>query len=168
MWRALRSCLVLISAAELGCSTPSAQSPRSSELLSPERVVAVALTPLACGVRVRLRVAPGYHIMSNRPSAPNFIATSVTLASPDVSFEPPIYPQAIPYQVADHSIATFRGDTDVLARCASEPRLASAASIELTLRYQACTQSACLFPVTRHFSTRIALEPRKTAEFSAP
>src|SRR5450432_3375414 len=174
MLRAALVCSSLLSVSALGCSAPSAPRVPSSSgvLLPPERVVAVTLAPAECGVRVTLRVAPGYHVMSNQPSEPNFIATSVTLASDDVQFEPAIYPPAVPYRLADRAIATFRSDTEILARCVAGPRTTprtrdDSAAVDVALRYQACTQSSCLFPVTRHFSTRIPLEPRKTAEFSA-
>jgi hypothetical protein len=148
-----------------GCARSAA--PRR-ELLAPERVVTVGLSPLACGVRVTLHIAPGYHIMSDQPSAPNFIATRVLLESRDLELEPAIYPPAVPYTFGARTIATFRGDTTVFARCAAGSGVASSSSagfssVDITLRYQ-----ACLFPVTLHFSTRIPKQPTKTAEISAP
>jgi hypothetical protein len=174
MLRAAKSCLALIAVSQLGCAgrAVTAASSSASELLAPEQVVTVGVVPLDCGVRLSLAIAPGYHIMSDQPSAPNFIATRVTLESSDLHFETPIYPPAVPYAFAEHSIATFRGVSEVFARCATESNAvakssADVALVAVTLRYQACTESFCLFPVTRHFSTRIALRPRKYADFSA-
>jgi hypothetical protein len=142
-------------------------------LLAPERVVTVGLSPLACGVRVTLHIAPGYHIMSDQPSAPNFIATRVLFESREIELEPAMYPPAVPYTFGARTIATFRGDTAVVARCAASSGAGSRssagfASVDVALRYQACTESSCLFPVTLHFSTRIPEQPTKTAEISAP
>jgi peroxiredoxin len=134
-------------------------------LLSPEGVVSVSFAAADCGVRVSLGVAPGYHIMSDRPSQPAFIATSVTLSSDELRLAPAIYPRPVPYSFAEQTIATFRGDNEVLVPCspgASPP--IGAAAFSATLRYQACTDTACLFPVTRHFAERIQFNP-KTAEF---
>jgi len=176
MLRAAICSVPLLGMSVLGCAAPNAlRVPSSSRaLLPPESVVAVSLAPapVECGVRITLRIAPGYHVMSNRPSAPNFIATSVTLASNDVQFEPASYPPAVPYRLAERAIATFRGDTEILAHCAAGSRVVpgtrdDSAAVDVVLRYQACTESSCLFPVTRHLSTRIPLEPKKTAEFSA-
>jgi thioredoxin-dependent peroxiredoxin len=137
-------------------------------LLSPEHVVNVGFVAAECGVRVSLNVAPGYHIMSDHPSQPAFIATSVTLRSDDLLLAAAVYPKAVPYSFAEQTIATFRGQNEVLVPCspgANPP--AGGATISATLRYQACTDTACLFPVTRHFSERIQFNS-KTAEFQQP
>jgi len=151
-----------------GCARSAAPE---RTLLAPERVVTVQLSPLACGVRAMLHIAPGYHIMSDQPSAPNFIATRVLLESRDLAFEPAVYPPAVPYTFGARTIATFRGDTAVVAPCAPDASASSLssglASVDLTLRYQACTESACLFPVTSHFSTRIPQQTQKTAGIPA-
>jgi hypothetical protein len=122
-------------------------------------------------VRVTLHIAAGYNIMSDQPSAPNFIATRVLFESRDVRLAPAIYPPAVPYTFGARTIATFRGDTTLEARCADSPAAARSsadvASVDVMLRYQACTESSCLFPVTRHFSTRIRIETPKTAAIAA-
>jgi peroxiredoxin len=134
-------------------------------LLAPEGVVSVSFGAADCGVRVSLSVAPGYHIMSDQPSQPAFIPTSVTLTSDELSLAPAVYPKAVPYSFADQTIATFRGENEVLAPCRPGTNAPSgAAAFSATLRYQACTDSACLFPVTRHFAERIQFNA-KTAEF---
>jgi len=132
-------------------------------LLAPEGVVSVSFSAADCGVRVSLSVAPGYHIMSDRPSQPSFIPTSVTLSSDDLSLAPAVYPKPVPYSFAERTIATFRGQNEVLVPCrpgASPPT--GDAGFSATLRYQACTDTACLFPVTRHFSERIQMGQRET------
>ena len=132
-------------------------------LLAPEGVVSVSFSAADCGVRVSLSVAPGYHIMSDRPSQPTFIATSVTLSSDDLSLAPAVYPKPVPYSFAEQTIATFRGQNEVLVPCrpgASPP--IGVAAFSATLRYQACTDTACLFPVTRHFADRIQFNSKTT------
>ena len=137
-------------------------------LLAPEGVVSVSFRAAECGVRVSLSVAPGYHIMSDRPSQPSFIATSITLSSDDLSLAPAVYPKPVPYSFAEQTIATFRGQNEVLVPCSlgATPPIGEAA-FSATLRYQACTDTACLFPVTRHFAERIQFKS-KTAELQQP
>src|SRR5580700_10055510 len=62
------------------------EAPPSAITLAPESVVAVEsregvfAAPGATGeIVVRLRVAPGYHVMSDKPSAPEYIATRLRL-----------------------------------------------------------------------------------------
>jgi len=145
---------------------PSAAPP---QLLSPEQSVAVSLAPLepaACGVKVSLDVAPGYHIMSDQPSEPQFIATRVLLESRDVAFAPSRYPRALPFAALGKTLSTFQGKSAVSVPCqvgGSAPT--SPTRVEATVRYQACTTTSCLFPVTRHFSELISFDV-KTAESS--
>jgi hypothetical protein len=96
-----------------------------------------------CGVVVTMRIAPGYHVMSDRPSAPNYIATRVAVEG----YAAPEYPPTVPFELAGTSIATFQGTTRVFLPCAgaAPPPIGDA-----VVRYQACTRSRCLFPVTRH------------------
>jgi hypothetical protein len=158
--------LTLSPGASFGCAGRQAlpAHSRQGELLAPERVVTVAVAPLGHGVLVTLHIAHGYHIMSDRPSDPNFIATRVALESSDLKFESPTYPPAVPYTLAARTIATFRDRAEVFVRYAADSGVTSSsdsfAVVDVRLRYQACTESTCLFPVTRYFSTRIPLRPR--------
>ena len=160
--------------AELKQLTEDATSPQivaaseaPTQLLSPEQSVAVSLGPLepaACGVKVSLDVAPGYHIMSDHPSEPQFIATRVVVESRDLALAPAAYPRAIPFAALGTNLSTFQGKSAVIVPCqigAAAP--ASAALVEATVRYQACTTTSCLFPITRHFSQRIELETQSAA-----
>jgi len=148
---------------------PSAAPPQ--ELLSPEQSVAVTLAPLepaACGVKVSLDVAPGYHIMSDQPSEPQFIATRVLVESRDMTLAPALYPPALPFAALGKTLSTFQGKSAVSVPCQIGTAAATGAHlVEATVRYQACTATSCLFPITRHFSQRIAL-PNKTAGIPAP
>jgi peroxiredoxin len=133
-----------------------------SPLLAPERVVAVdaQAASAATGRRevvVSLRIAPGYHLMSDRPSAPEYIPTEIAFPEGgSVTWGKPSYPAAAPFRLAEKSIATFQGVVevrvpfDVAAESATVRR-----SIAGTLRYQACTPTSCLFPVTRAFAVEI-------------
>jgi peroxiredoxin len=145
-------------------AAPAATPPSSAppQLLSPEQSVAVSLAPLepaACGVKVSLDVAPGYHIMSDHPSEPQLIATQVLVESHDLTLAPSRYPPALPFAALGKTLSTFQGKSAVSVPCqvgAAVPT--SPALVEATVRYQACTTTSCLFPVTRHFSRHIAFD----------
>ncbi|HXK20893.1 MAG TPA: redoxin domain-containing protein [Polyangiaceae bacterium] len=145
----------------------TAESRAPTELLTPEQSVAVSLTPLeplACGVKVSLQVAPGYHIMSDHPSEPQFIATRVLVESPDMALAAPLYPRALPFAALGKTLSTFQGKSPVSVPCQiGTAAKASAPLVEATVRYQACTTTSCLFPITRHFSQRIALHTNDAA-----
>ena len=140
------------SAIGIGCGgrDPEPESAPTHQLLAPEEVVAISFAPLGCGVRTTLKIAPGYHIMSNQPSEPQFIATNLSLVSPELALAAPVYPPPVPYQLATRTIATFRGETPLDASCTAGVQPSdSSVPLAATLRYQACTENYCLFPVTR-------------------
>ena len=138
-------------------------------LLAPERVVTlgVGVPPGveaggAGDVRVAVKIAVGYHVMSDRPSDRLYIATQVRFDDgQDVSWGPARYPEAVPFQLADKAISTFQGEAAV-----SVPfRIAAGAppgtrKLTGTIRYQACTEASCLFPVTRPIEATLAVSGR--------
>jgi peroxiredoxin len=134
--------------------SPSAFGPSfrsaSNHLLPPDQVVALSarVTTLPVGVSemlvVRLAIAPGYHIMSDRPSDPFSIPTQVRAAGEGLDFGAPSYPEAR----AIGSLSVFDGTPEVRLplRRVSGP---SAGPIAVDVRYQACTESECLAPVRK-------------------
>jgi peroxiredoxin len=142
------------------------------ERLVPRPVVAVGAprVSVVTGGRgrldVRLDVAPGYHVMSDRPSDPTYIATRIVVdGDAGVTVGAPEYPPPAPFQLADRSIATFAGAVDV--RIPVEIGTDAAAGprrLRGSVRYQACTATRCLFPVTRTFEVPVTVEtPARTA-----
>lgn len=135
-------------------------------LLAPEKVVSMeprdaAITaPGARGeVVVPLRVAAGYHVMSDRPSAPEYIATRVHIDDAEgLAFGDAVYPPPASFQLAEHAIATFvdafevRVPFEVAAGAAPGER-----AVKGTLRYQSCTETRCLFPVTRAIELEVRI-----------
>ncbi|MGO8999815.1 MAG: redoxin domain-containing protein [Polyangiaceae bacterium] len=132
--------------------------------MPPEKVVSVELGTVsgtgAGGQReivVRLRVAHGYHLMSDRPSAPEYVATRIVVDRVEgLTWSEPRYPPPTALALADKVINTFEGDVEVrlpFEVTASEtPRRRA---VRGTLRYQACTKTSCLFPVTRAFEVEV-------------
>ena len=110
-------------------------------------------------VTVVLSIAPGYHVMSDRPSDPSYIATRVRFEdSRGVSWKEPRYPPSVSIQLDQTSIATFQGETTVSIPFVAATDAGDASGrFDGTVRYQACTESRCLFPVTRHVTAMIRI-----------
>jgi peroxiredoxin len=117
--------------------------------LAPEDIVRVTLAPdpVHGAIAIRLRIAPGYHIMSDRPSAPEYIPTRVELSAPDLDVGEARYPAPVAFDVGERSIATFQGDTVIVVPVTAQA--GAARNVTARIRYQACTATRCLFPTTR-------------------
>jgi peroxiredoxin len=135
--------------------------------VSAESVVAIdasAARPVAPGdegeLKVALSIATGYHVMSDRPSDESYIATRVRLEdAAGVTWGDARYPPAVPFRVDRRAIDTFQGRTlvQVPYRVASDAASESH-RVAGTVRYQACTEGSCLFPVTRPFTATLDVE----------
>jgi thiol-disulfide isomerase/thioredoxin len=98
---------------------------------------------------VTLHIAPGYHIMSDHPSEPTYIPTTITIEPTAVLAGPPRYPSPSTSHLANREISTFEGTVVILLPLSQRPTT----PIRGTLRYQACTPTRCLFPTTRPFES---------------
>jgi peroxiredoxin len=143
----------------MGESTVDAVVPAPVEeppILAPEAVVRIEAAPVVIAAAkgeavLTLHVAPGYHLMSDRPSAPEYIATTVHLDdAAGIAWGAPSYPTPSSFSLATKTIATFQGDVlvhvplTIAAGTSPGERVVTG-----TLRYQSCTASRCLFPATR-------------------
>jgi len=126
-------------------------------LLAPQDVVQVtmpAVPSMAPGesgeLEVHLDIADGYHVMSDQPSRPNYIATEVTFAdAPGIEWGETAYPPPTPFRLGDSTIRTFEGEVvlgvPVRVSADAEP---GPRELDGEIRYQACTTGSCLFPIT--------------------
>jgi peroxiredoxin len=106
---------------------------------------------------VHVHIGPDFHIMSNAPSKPSYVATVVELSGPlGVTFGKPRYPAPATYRLSDTEISTFRGNVDVAVPFTTDASVpAGTLEIHGTLHYQACTESRCLFPRDETFRTTL-------------
>ena len=106
-----------------------------------------------------LDVAPGYHVMSDGPSAPIYVATRVVVdSSPGVGAGDALYPAPASFVFADRTITTFAGAVELKVPLDVAPEAALGARLlRGTLRYQACTATRCLFPVSRTFEVAVVI-----------
>jgi peroxiredoxin len=125
--------------------------PRSaSHVLMPEQVVALSASTggpgassLAGQLVVHLAIAPGYHIMSDRPPDPFSIPTQVAASADGLTFGAAAYPPAS----ALGSLSVFEGTAEV--RLPFRRFDETAGPIAVDVRYQACTETQCLAPVRK-------------------
>jgi len=93
---------------------------------------------------VRLAIAPGYHIMSDRPPDPFSIPTQVRASAAGLTFGAPVYPPARTVG----PLSVFDGTPEIvlpLRRTNGQ----FCGPIAVDVRYQACTESRCLAPVRK-------------------
>jgi peroxiredoxin len=133
--------------------------------LTPDQAVSVTLAaPMRTApgghgdVQVTLAIAPGYHVMANPASKPNYIPTRVQIDAEGVRFGAPIYPVATRFQLWDEAIDTFQGSAVV-----SVPFDVAADTADGVYRgtckveFQACSEGSCLFPFTRVMSFELGV-----------
>ncbi len=108
---------------------------------------------------VHLAVAPGYHVMSDRPSRPNYVATEVGVEEVDgVSVGPSQYPSPVDFDLGERRIATFEGQVDVTVPLHAELEAGPGERIARGhVRYQACTRGLCLMPRTLLFQSKVRI-----------
>jgi peroxiredoxin len=144
---------------------------------SPEKVVAIAVSapPVEVGghggLVVRLRIKPRYHVMSDRPSDPLYIATRVTVEGADeLTWQEARYPTATAFALSDKSISTFQGDVSVeVPFVVTTTAHEGVHPLAGTVRYQACTEGSCMFPVTEPFVTSVRVgRAQSPASISSP
>ena len=97
-----------------------------------------------------IRVRPGYHINSNKPAEEYLIPTKLTWNTAGVEAEV-IYPESELFvsQFSQEALLVFSGEVEFKTKFKAPPKLpAGLAEIAGTLRYQACTDKACLAPMS--------------------
>jgi uncharacterized protein YyaL (SSP411 family) len=97
-----------------------------------------------------LRLAPGYHVNSHRPPLPHLIATqgTVTFDIP-ATVGPLSYPEPEMLTIAGESLPVYTGNAvfSIPVRIA-EDAADFAGFVGLSVRYQPCSETACLAPET--------------------
>jgi thiol-disulfide isomerase/thioredoxin len=113
-------------------------------------------------VDVTLRVADGFHVMSDRPSEPSYIPTTVALdVAEGMTIGTPLYPPPAPLALGERTLATFAGSVVVHVPLEVESGSAPGAhTLRGTVRYQACTAARCLFPASLPFAVTLDVMPR--------
>ncbi len=153
--RALGSSLALLCFA-FAIQSVNAQTPPQPATSVVKPHAYVSLEPVPRGkefqVAVVVDIARGYHMNSHKPTDPYLIPTTVTPQLP-AGFEivDTIYPngklEKFPFS-PDKPLDVYSGSVTLRLRLTAQANAAlGSATIPMTLRYQACNDSACLPPV---------------------
>ncbi|MFW6059301.1 MAG: DUF255 domain-containing protein [Phycisphaeraceae bacterium] len=107
---------------------------------------------------VTLRIEAGYHINAAEPGAPDVVPTEIALRGGRGLALEVAYPdgesRAFPY--AEQPLSVYEGETVLSATLRRSDGVTATGTPRLTLRYQACTDSACLAPQTVELPVEIA------------
>jgi DsbC/DsbD-like thiol-disulfide interchange protein len=97
-----------------------------------------------------IRIRPGYHINSNTPAEEYLIPTKLTWNTAGVETEV-TYPESELFvsQFSEEAMIVFSGEVEFKTKFKASTKLpAGLTEIAGTLRYQACTDKACLAPMS--------------------
>ncbi len=144
----------------------------------------VSLEPVPRGkefeAAVVVQIADGYHMNSHKPSDAYLIPTTLTPKLPDgIHLVDTVYPQGQLKKFAfspDKPLDVYSGSVTLRLKLMAENSAAiGAGTIPMTLRYQACNNSACLPPVKIPVTAQLrvaaagsAAKPIHSDVFAAP
>jgi uncharacterized protein YyaL (SSP411 family) len=100
-------------------------------------------------VGVRFTIQPGWHINAAKPVDAALIATQVEPAAGPFRLLAAIYPAAQTARLgfSREPLSVYTGDTTVRLRLQALPGAEKGRALRLRVRYQACSDRACLLPV---------------------
>lgn len=97
-----------------------------------------------------IRIRPGYHINSNKPAEEYLIPTKLTWNTAGLETEV-TYPESELFvsEFSEDAMLVFSGEIELKTQFKASAKLpAGLTEIAGTLRYQACTDKACLAPTS--------------------
>ena len=135
-------------------------------LIKPEDVVSVPVPAQVAVIvgggaeaRITLAVTHGYHIQANPASTEFFAPTKLQLrAKGGVRPKAPVYPPGLPYRLEGmpDEFMTYEDIFEIsIPLQASDSARPGEHVLKGTLRYQACDDRSCLFPVWVPFSVPV-------------
>jgi thiol:disulfide interchange protein DsbD len=155
-WRVLGTCLLIAVAAGFGLRhvAQGQAMPNPASVVKPETYVSLDKVPrgAAFEAAVVVNIAKGFHMNSNKPSEDYLIPTTITPNPPagirvvDTTYPPG---QMKTFTFSPNKPLNVYTDTVTLRMklAAEDSAPLGATSIPVTLRYQACNDTACLPPV---------------------
>jgi DsbC/DsbD-like thiol-disulfide interchange protein len=102
-------------------------------------------------VPLKIVIRPGYHINSNTPAEDYLIPTRLVWNDSGLKAKSIHYPEpeTVKYEFSEKPLSVFSGSITVLSTLAvPDPVPSDLKELTGKLRYQACTEKACLPPVT--------------------
>lgn len=107
-----------------------------------------------------VQIRPGYHMNSDKPNEEYLIPTRLEWTVAGFEVEAIEYPKAevVNYSFSEKPLSVFSGKILIRSRVRAPKSLPTGlAEISGTLRYQACTDKACLAP--RTVDVKVAVSP---------
>jgi thiol:disulfide interchange protein len=143
----------LVLAASIGTGVATGQSPR---LPYADATAVPTAGPVRAGATVRavlqVKVAPGFHVQSDKPRDPSLIPLTLTIDAPagisvsGLTFPPP---KDFALKGSDKPLAVFEGAFPIEAKLAvAKDHQAGEVTVPARLRYQACDETTCFRPTT--------------------
>ena len=135
-------------------------APAWAALPKPDRVVQITaaefggISQTAPALHVNAAILPGWHINSDKPTSPDYIATKLTIVAPQsIGIKDIRYPPAqmiAPEFSMGEKLSVFTGAVtfDAPLEPKTKPSPGQALTFNLSLDYQACNDRQCLRPVT--------------------
>ena len=123
---------------------------------------------------LNVKVAPGFHIQSDKPRDPSLIPLTVTLdAPPGVSLAGLTFPPAKDFTLkgTDQPLAVFEGAFPIEARLAiAADHPGGETIVPVRVRYQACDETTCFRPttITTAWTLNVASAGRKASGRATP
>lgn len=135
----------------------------------PTRVRVVPTEPVVAGrgkveVPVRLEIAPGFHINSDKPTFDYMIPTKLEWTSKELKLQGIEYPQAVRRSFSfapSKTIDVYDGEVIIRSRFKVPPQASGEITLAGKLRYQACDDRACYPPVTVPIQASIMISPQR-------
>jgi DsbC/DsbD-like thiol-disulfide interchange protein len=163
--------LLVVAAAGMRSGMATAQVQPPASVVKPQTYV--SLDPVPRGrefqAAIVVEIARGYHMNSHKPTDPYLIPTTITPELPKgFQLADTIYPagrlQTFPFS-PDKPLDVYSGSVTLRLKLTAENNAPlGSATIPMTLRYQACNESACLPPVKVpvHLELQVAAAGAKT------
>ncbi len=103
-------------------------------------------------VRLQVKVAPGFHVQSDKPRDPALIPLTLTVDAPaGVTVSQLVFPPAKNFTLkgSDQALSVFEGAFQIEAKLAvAKDHPAGEVTVPARLRYQACDETTCFRPMT--------------------
>lgn len=150
-YRAPAALLVALAAALLiaGAALGQFRGIQAASVIPPTAVRIKAGEELSVPLKVVIR--PGYHINSNSPAEDYLIPTRLTWNDAGLKVKSIDYPkpESVNYEFSEKPLSVFSGSITLRSTLAvPDPVPPGLKELNGKLRYQACTEKACLPPVT--------------------
>jgi len=159
---ACRSLVALAALAVLGAAPAGAHALEVVTVLPPS---GVELRPGAdTRLAIQIMVKPGYHVQANPVENPSLIPITLKVDPVGkVSVGEPLYPASKRLKLPGSSqdLVVYDGTFAIgLPIKVARDAMAGATALRGSLRYQACDDSHCLFPVTLPLTLSVVIEER--------